>query len=219
MKLSSDTIKILQNFSTINPSILLKPGKIQRTISPQKNIFAEAVIEEEFPIECGIYELPRFLNTLTLFDNPELDFQPSYVEITSNGSSNKIKYFYASSTLIIAPPDKNLQIDEEVDTFTLDQDTFSKLSKASAIMGVSDFVIESNSKERIIKTCNNKSKSSPTFIVSQKVKGGSAYNIVMNHDNLKVLPFDYEVVVGKIKNVNIVQLVGKTVKYWIGVEA
>ena len=108
---------------------------------------------------------------------------------------------------------------EEVDTFTLDQDTFSKLSKASAIMGVSDFVIESNSKERIIKTCNNKSKSSPTFIVSQKVKGGSAYNIVMNHDNLKVLPFDYEVVVGKIKNVNIVQLVGKTVKYWIGVEA
>ena len=219
MKLSSDTLKILQNFSTINQSILFKPGNVQRTLSPQKNIFAEAVIKEEFPIECGIYELPKFLNALTLFDEPELNFQTTYVEITSAKSSNKIKYFYANATLIVTPPDKTLSIDEEVDSFNLDQDTLSKLSKAAVIMGVPDFVIESNGKERVIKTCNNKSKSSNTFTVSQKVKNGNAYNVVLNNDNLKIISDDYNVVIGKIKGTNITQFIGTTAKYWIGVEA
>lgn len=219
MKLSLETIKVLQNFSTINQSILFKPGNIQRTISPQKNIFAEATIKEEFPIECGIYELPKFLNALTLFEEPELNFQANYVDITSVKCSNKIRYFYASSTLIVAPPEKTLQVDEEVDSFNLDQNSLTKLSKAALIMGVPDFVIESTGKERVIKTCNNKSKSSNTFTVSQSVKKGNVYSVILNIDNLKIIPEDYNIIIGKIKGVNIVQFVGSTVKYWIGAEA
>lgn len=219
MKLSSDTIKVLQNFSTINQSILFKPGNVQRTISPQKNIFAEATIKEEFPIECGIYELPKFLNTLSLFDDPDLNFQGNYVDITSAKCSNKIRYFYASSTLIVAPPEKTLQVDEEVDSFNLDQDSLTKLSKAALIMAVPDFVIESTGKERTIKTCNNKNKSSNSFTVSQSVKKGNTYSVILNIDNLKIITDDYNVIIGKIKGTNVVQFVGTSVKYWIGAEA
>lgn len=219
MKISSETIKVLQNFSTINQSILFKPGNVQRTISPQKNIFAEAIIKEEFPIECGIYELPKFLNTLSLFDEPNLDFQSTYVDITSAKCSNKIRYYHANATLIVSPPDKTLQVEDEIDSFTLDADTLSKLSKAALIMGVSDVVIESTGKERTIKTCNNKNKSSNTFTVTQKVKGGKQYNVVLNIDNLKIVPGDYNIVIGTIKNINIVQFIGTTAKYWIGAEA
>lgn len=219
MKLSNETIKVLQNFSTINQSILFKPGKVQKTISQQNNIFAEATLNEDFPIECGIYELPKLLNALTLFDEPELNFQTNYVEITSAKSSNKMKYFYANSTLIVSPPDKTLIIDEEIDSFNLDQDTLSKLNKAAVYMNVPDLVIESNGKDRVIKTCNNKNKSSNTFIVSHKVKSGNTYHVVLNNANLKIIPDDYNVVIGKIKNTNITQFISNTVKYWIGVEA
>ena len=219
MKISSETIKILQNFSTINQSIIFKVGNIQKTISPQKNIFAEAVIKEEFPVECGIYELPKFLNAISLFEDPDLNFQSNFVEITSTKNYSKIRYYYASPTLIISPPDKSISGIEEVDSFSLDQDTLSKLSKAALIMGVSDFVIESNSKERVIKTCNTKNKSSNVFSVTQKIKSGSEYTVVVNNDNLKIIPNDYNLVVGKIKGTTLVQFVSDSVKYWISAEA
>ena len=42
MKLSSKTIELLKNFSSINQSILFKEGSKLRTISVMKNILAEA---------------------------------------------------------------------------------------------------------------------------------------------------------------------------------
>ena len=49
MKLSEKTIKIFENFSSINQSILVKQGNKVRTISVMKNILAEAEIKEDFP--------------------------------------------------------------------------------------------------------------------------------------------------------------------------
>ena len=40
-----------------------------------KNILAEATVEEEFPKDFGIYDLPQFLNGLDLHRNPDFDFQ------------------------------------------------------------------------------------------------------------------------------------------------
>ena len=72
MKLSEQTIKLLENFSTINESILIKKGNRIRTISVMKNIFAEAEVQEEFPRDFAIYELKQFLNGLSLHDDPDL---------------------------------------------------------------------------------------------------------------------------------------------------
>ena len=44
MKFSTDTLSVLKNFSTINPSIVFKPGSVVRTISPQKTVMAAATI-------------------------------------------------------------------------------------------------------------------------------------------------------------------------------
>jgi len=219
MKLSSSTIEVLKNFSTINQSIIFKPGYVQRTISPHKNIFAEATLKEEFPVECAIYELPKFLAVLTLFDTPDLKFGEQYVDIVSSNSSNHIKYFYANPSLIVAPPPTALEIEEEVDKFRLDQETLGKLNKASLIMGNPDFVIERNGKVRTIKTTNIKNKSANVFTVTQDVSKGASYSVTLNSENLKYIPNDYEFIVGKIKGTSIVTLSSDTVKYWIATEA
>ena len=46
MKLSEKTIDLLENFSSINQSILVKKGSKLRTISVMKNILAEADVDE-----------------------------------------------------------------------------------------------------------------------------------------------------------------------------
>ena len=40
MKLSEQTIEVLQNFSSINQSLLFKEGNVLKTVSPQKTVLA-----------------------------------------------------------------------------------------------------------------------------------------------------------------------------------
>ena len=75
MKLSKGTLDILKNFSNINPSINFKEGQELSTLSIQRNILSRAVVEEKFPKDFAIYDLGEFLSGLSLFDNPDFDFQ------------------------------------------------------------------------------------------------------------------------------------------------
>ena len=62
MKLSDTTTKVLKNFASINPSILLKEGETIRTISPQKNVLAQAVTDQPIEKEMCLYDINQFLN-------------------------------------------------------------------------------------------------------------------------------------------------------------
>ena len=47
-----------------------------------KNILAEVQVDEEFERDFGIYDLNQFLNSMSLFKDPQLDFKnESYVTI------------------------------------------------------------------------------------------------------------------------------------------
>ena len=75
MQISDDTIEVLKNFSTINPSLNFKAGNTIRTVSEQKNILAQAVIGESLPVNFAIYELNQFtLGLASLYDKPDFNF-------------------------------------------------------------------------------------------------------------------------------------------------
>ena len=61
MKLSSNTLNLLNNFSTINSGITVKSGNELTTVSAMKNIFAKAVVDETFDKEHSIYDLSEYL--------------------------------------------------------------------------------------------------------------------------------------------------------------
>ena len=54
MKISKNTMNMLKNFSDINMSIEVKAGNTLRTVSVQKNILAEATVDESFPQDFAI---------------------------------------------------------------------------------------------------------------------------------------------------------------------
>ena len=87
MKLTSNTISILKNFSTINQNLMVKTGNTLSTMSAMKNIVAQAEVTETFPQEFAIYDLNEFLSALSLFEEPELNFRDQYVTITQVLSS------------------------------------------------------------------------------------------------------------------------------------
>ena len=97
MKLSDKTIKVLKNFSSINQSMLFRTGSIIRTKSTTDTIAAQAVVEEMFPFEFGIYDLNQFLSVTSLFEDPEFDFQENHVTISSGDSSSN--YYYTDKDL------------------------------------------------------------------------------------------------------------------------
>ena len=45
-KISNETLDVLKNFSSINSNILVKEGNVLTTISPVKNVMAEATVSE-----------------------------------------------------------------------------------------------------------------------------------------------------------------------------
>ena len=129
MNISNDTIKVLKNFATINPNIVVKPGQRLSTIADAKNILASANIVEDFPQEFGIYDLNEFLSVYGLIDDATLEFKDNSVSI-DNATSN-INYYFSEPEILTSPekeitmPDPEFQID-------LSLETLNQLRKASA---------------------------------------------------------------------------------------
>ena len=54
MNISPETLDILRNFSSINSGLTVKEGNELKTVSAMKNIFARAVVSENFDKEHSI---------------------------------------------------------------------------------------------------------------------------------------------------------------------
>ena len=195
MKLSSNTLSLLKNFSSINQSILFKHGNRLRTISVMKNILAEATITEELPKDFGIYDLGQFLNGMGLHQSPELDFRNDGYVVIKEGRM-RTKYFFADPSVIVTPPDKGITLPTEDVTFELSTDQLDKLLKAAAIYQLSDLCVEGGDGVVKILIRDKKNDTSNDFsIVVGETDATFSFNFKV--ENIKILPGTYEVVVSQ----------------------
>ena len=126
MRLSEKTTKILQNFTSINQSLHFKEGNTLRTMSVMKNVLAEAQIDEYIPREFAIYDLPQFLNTLSLTATPSIDVSSNQSHATIKGTSNhQTKFFFCDPSVIVAPPEKKMELPSTDVEFNLSEQDLS----------------------------------------------------------------------------------------------
>jgi hypothetical protein len=190
MQLSKNTVEILKNFATINQGILFKTGNEIKTTSIMKHIFAKAKVEEEFPLDFAIYDLPEFLNTLTLFDqSPNLEFEENKVVIEYG--NNRINYFYSSPNVVIAPPNKKIELPSKDLSFVLSQKQLSQLQKASNIMKLKDMVMTAKG----IILMNKEVGGNQFEMLIDTVTDNDDCEYVVKMENLKLIPNNYEVCV------------------------
>jgi hypothetical protein len=195
MQLSDKTLNLLKNFAGINQSILFKQGKTIRTISVMKNILAEVNVDEEFERDFGIYNLNEFLNAMSLYQDPQLDFKnESYVSIREG--KTRSKYFFADPAVIVTPPDKSITLPSEDVSFELNTQQLDKLLKAAAVYGVPDLsVIGENGVVKIVVRDKKNDTSNDYAVVVGETDASFCLNFKV--ENIKILPGSYNVVVSQ----------------------
>ena len=196
MKLSEKTISLLENFSSINQSILVKKGSKLRTISVMKNILAEAEVDENFDRDFGIYDLPQFLNGVNLMKDPDLDLKNETYMIIREGKSTKVKFAFADPDCIVSPPEKGVTLPSSDVTFLLDSVQLSKLLKASSVYQLPDLSAVGNGKEISLVVSDRKNDNSNEY--SLKVgKTEQTFEFNFKIENIKLIPGSYDVQISK----------------------
>ena len=219
MKLSKHTLNMLKNFSDINMSIEIKKGNLLRTVSVQKNILAQAELEDEFPKDFAIYELNRFLGAVSLFDDPELEFNAKSVNIGT--TKHSADYVYCDPSMIVTPPENNISFPDPEVKFTLTQDSLSQIMRASNVLGTPEIAIEGgphpNDSIRI-KALDVNNDSTDTFQVVLDEKSGHTFRFVFKTENMKMIPGNYDIEISS-KGISHFSLQGTELQYWIATES
>ena len=219
MKLSKHTLNMLKNFSDINMSIEIKEGNILRTVSVQKNILAQAELEDSFPQDFAIYELNRFLGAVSLFDDPEFQFNGKSANIGTTRHS--VDYVYCDPSMIVTPPENNITFPDPEVKFTLSQDALSQIMKASNVLGTPEIAIEGGPHPNDVirlKALDVNNDSTDTFKVVLDEKSGHTFRFVFKTENMKMIPGNYDVEISS-KGISHFTLQGQKLEYWIATES
>ena len=215
MNLSSDTIVILKNFASINQSIFVREGNKLKTMSVMKNVLAESIVEEEFPKDFAIYDLNQFLNGISLHDNPELDFSnDSYLTIREG--KRRVKYFFADPSVIVSPPEKDIEVPSNDIEFQLDHSQLEKLLKASSIYQLPDLAAVGENGVISLVVRDKKNDTSNEFSI---IVGETNEEFTMNFkvENIKIVPGSYDVVISN-KLISKFESKARNLRYWIALE-
>ena len=215
MKLSEKTLGILKNFASINNSILVKSGNKLRTISMAKNILAEAEIGEQFPRDFAVYDLNQFLNGLSLHQDPDIDFdEESYLMIREG--KRRVKYFFADPSVIVSPPDKEIDLPSKDVCFQLDSGSLEKLVKAAAVYQLPDLsaIGEAGVVKLVVRDKKNDTSNEYSIVVGETDK---EFTFNFKVENIKIIPGAYDVVVSS-KLLSEFSNTKYDLKYWIALE-
>ena len=216
MKLSNDTRDVLKNYATINANLLVKTGNKISTMSQMKNIVSIAELPDNFEQEFAIYDLTEFLSAMSLFNDPELEFNENNVRMWEGYQS--LKYFYSDPT-VVTTPKSDITMPEPDAKFTLKQNTFNQILKASSVLGVPDMVLDTGDVGiMLLRVSDRKNDTSNNFSIEVGEGAKPNQKFFFKVENLKLLSGDYEVEVStkgisKFKNIN------KNIEYYIALES
>jgi hypothetical protein len=216
MILSKKTHEILKNFAGINPNICITEGNKIVTLSPTKNIMAEAAVDEKFDHTVRIFDLNRFLSTVSLLQTPELAFADDNVVISGNNGA-KIKYWY-SDPAIVQPVTKKLSMPAVVAKMEMTGQRLAEILKASAVMQLPNLKIKSRGEDSAVAVLYDKSDpSSNEYTIELQADYDEPFSVSFKVETLKLIPGDYVLEISK----NIVsRFTHKTedIKYFIAMD-
>tara|TARA_Y100000816_G_C25930191_1_gene485078 strand:- start:263 stop:838 length:576 start_codon:yes stop_codon:yes gene_type:complete len=184
-------------------------------MSAMKNIVSKSEVEETFPVEFAIYDLNEFLSAMSLFTNPDLDFNDNFVVITEAGSNSKsLKYWYSEPS-VVTTPSKEITMPSVDVEFPMNSGILSEVQKAAAVIGAPDMVLEDD--ELRVTDKKNDTANSYSTSLDTKSDDDASYKFWFKVENLKLLPGDYDVQVSE-KRISHFQNKKTPIEYWIALE-
>ena len=232
IQLSKYTVDVLRNFSTINKSLIIRPGKFLETMSVNKNIIAQSAIREYIPEQMAIYDLPLFLGALSLFKDPWLFFpDDKKVVIYDENTKGKTTFYYSDPSVIVTPPEFNPDIPEIEVMFDLPQVDLTQLLQAAKVYGVEDLCVNGYQGEYSICVRDKKNTTSNVFslplkkVIFQdplgKERGGGPnpdFCYCFKVENLKLIDATYHIALSKKNIACFTSITHSDLNYFIALE-
>lgn len=212
MKISTNTLNVLKNFAKINPSIVVQEGNVLKTISPSKTIMAKGTVDTTFDKKFAIYNLDRFISTVSLFNDPELKFGEKSVEIYDG--NRKSQYTYADETTITKAPDREINLPSVDVSFRLTNENLKDVEKAAGVLGVPEIVVFGDGKTVFLQAADTKNPSGDVYSINIG-ETDKTFRAIFKFENIKIIADDYDVT---ISSKGISHFSGKNAEYWIAVE-
>lgn len=138
MKISESSLKVFDNFSKINQNLLIKEGNHLITINVENTVLAECTLEDSFPQDFGVYDLSEFLNTVAMFNSPELSFNGDVLNISDSEDTSIRTRYYAANPAILTQCPKGINVPEGGATFLLTNKNFRRLEKGGNTLKLRD---------------------------------------------------------------------------------
>jgi hypothetical protein len=210
MKLSTNTLAILTSFSNINKSIMIKKGNVIKTMPEVNNSpTVKAIIEDEFPVDFAIYEFKKFLQILSLFEEPELNFQSDRVEITDK-TSKKMTFHYDNPSFVTDPNyEKDFKLPSVDETFTISYDVIMDVIKASKLTGKNDIAFQGKDGILYITTVSKNNKDDLSIEIGTTTK---TFKMIFEISDFNMIKTQYDV---ELCFKGIAKFASNNLTYWI----
>jgi gp45 sliding clamp, C terminal len=214
MNIETNTLNVLKNFAKINPSIFIDSGNCLKTISTGKAILAKATVETEFPKSFSIYNLDRFLATISLFNNPNYTFEDKYLLIKDDNKS--IKYHYASDDTVVKPPAKEIKIPSVDIQLEISTDNIKEVEKAASILGVTELAIAGSAGRLYLQAIDSKNDGCDNYSI-EIGETDKEFNVIFKFENMKLYPDNYDVFICS-KAIALFKGKKENIEYFIAIE-
>lgn len=217
MKISPATISILKNFATINQSILIKPGNILATQDTVPSIRSIAQVTEEFPVRVAIYDLHKFLGTLAMMGDCDVDFQERKAVLKLG--KQQAEYIYSNGNMVKEASVKRPTGGEFFTCHFSDRD-ISTILKAAAVFSAPmlSFVGENKVATLYIGTPKSENFDSPSDTFRLELgECEDEFDLRIPVEVFKVIPSDYNVVLNRKKFIHLASTT-TPLEYWLAAD-
>jgi len=216
MKLSTETLSVLKNFSSINQNLEFRKGNKLTTISTGKSVLAQAILKDDFPEDFCVYDLNQFLSVHSMFSGDvDLDFDAS--NVIFKAGRNKLKYRKASKDTIVAAPDKEIKLTQVDYSFTLQDTDYQSIMKAAAVLSSPNIALSSDGETVELVACDVKDDSAHTNAIKVGDGNGHTFKLVFNTENIKMVAGSYDVQIS-FKGFAHFKNTKDDIQYWITIE-
>lgn len=213
MQFSDRTITVLKNFASINPSLVFKEGNVIRTISPQKSVMAMATVEDDIPSSACVYDLSRFLSVYGLYGNPNIEFGEKNFVISEG--KRKTKYVYADPSMVISPPDKDINLPSTDVEVKVEWNDLQSVIKASGVLQLPEIAFVGEDGTCYLRAIDSANPTADTFGI-ELGQTEDTFSLIIKTEYLKLIPQDYRV---SLSSKGISKFEGEDIHYFIAIES
>jgi hypothetical protein len=196
MQLSKETLTVLKNFAGINNNIALRKGSVLKTISPQKNVMASVTIADTFDTDFYVYDLSEFLGTLSVFENPNIEFSAKVAKISEG--TEYIDFYNADPSVLLLPPDKNISFPTAEVEFDLPSAALTKILRTASVLKATDLSVIGDGNTMRISVGDAKNTTSNTFNMTLG-ETDLTFRANLKIELLKMITQDYKVAISSKK--------------------